>query len=231
MATWHPGHPMPSAPLRRSFVHPVALGCAALMLLASCHGSGKHASTTSAVPATDAKGAPVSLSLSLGSLKVQAAGAPRPFDRRTAQSIRKLVNEYIATGIARPLFTGSSATGLVGYFTPTLLARVGPKGRDRAALTDERAPVITSVTKTIKGPLNLVALEDHGRIVMIGAQFSISVRGTTDQGPLTVTRLGNLVLEPNSHKIWYISGYSVIVRRENGGSSTTQKATTTTAAP
>jgi hypothetical protein len=221
---------MSFSPGRRSFIHPVALGCAALML-ASCHGSSRHAATK-AVPATDAKGAPrVSLSLGLGSLTVQAAGTPRPFDRRTAQSIRTLVNEYIATGVARPLFTGSAATGLVGYFTPTLLARVGLKGRDRAALTDERAPVITSVTKTVRAPLNLVALEDHGRIVMIGAQFSFSVQGTTDQGPLTVTRLGNLVFEPDSHKIWHISGYNVIVRRDDGGSSTTQKATTTTAAP
>ncbi|HEY5014581.1 MAG TPA: hypothetical protein VIK61_17990 [Acidimicrobiia bacterium] len=221
-----------SSPLRK-FASPFALACAALLVLASCHGSSANRSTTSGVPATDAKGAPtVSLALSLGSRQVQPAGLPlRPFDAATANAIRNLVNKYIATGIARPLFTGSPATGLVGFFASSLANRVGVRGRDRAALSDESTPKIIAVTKTVKQPLNLVALEDHGKLVMIGAQFSLSVTGTTDQGPLTVSRVGNLVFEPNSHKTWFISGYSLIVRRDNGGTTTTLKATTTTAAP
>jgi hypothetical protein len=217
----------------RKFVSPVALACAALLVLASCHGSSKHGSTSSGVPATDAKGSPrVSLSLSLGSRQVQPAGTPvRPFDAATASAIRNLVNKYIATGIARPLFTGNPATGLVQFFTPSLADRVGVRGHDRAALSDEKTPKILTVTKTVKQPLNLVALEDHGKLVMIGAQFSLSVTGTTDQGPLTISRIGNLVFAPNSRKIWYISGYNLIVRRDNAGSTTTLKATTTTAAP
>lgn len=224
---------MRSSPPRRKLASPIALACAALLVLASCHGSSKHGSTTSGVPATDAKGTPtVSLALSLGSRQVLPAGLPlRPFDAATANAIRNLVNKYIATGIARPLFTGSAATGLVGFFTPALASRVGARGRDRAALSDENTPKILTVTKTVKQPLNLVALEDHGKLVMIGAQFSLSVTGTTDQGPLTVSRIGNLVFEPNSRKTWYISGYSLIVRRDNGGTTTTLKATTTTAAP
>jgi hypothetical protein len=221
---------MSSSPPRRSFVYPVALACAALVLLAACHGSGKHASSSTGAPSTTAKEAPVSLSLKLGTLRVQAAGAPRPFNVITARSIQTLVNNYIATGIAHPLLAGGLSSGLVRYFTPTLAARVGPKGHDRAALSDERTPRI-KVTKTVKQPLNLVALEDHGKIVMIGAQFSLSVRGTTEQGPLTVTRIGNFVFERNPQQIWIITGYNIIVRRETGGSSTTLKATTTTAAP
>ena len=224
---------MRSSTPRRKLASPVAFACVALLVLASCHGSSKQGSTTSGVPATDAKGAPrVSLSLRLGARNVMPAGLPlRPFDAATASAIRDLVNKYIATGIARPLFTGSPATGLVRFFTPSLANRVGLKGRDRPALSDEKTPKILVVTKTVKQPLNLVALEDHGKFVMIGAQFSLSVTGTTDQGPLTVTRIGNLVFEPNSRKIWYISGYSLIVRRDNGGTTTTLKATTTTAAP
>jgi hypothetical protein len=207
--------------------------CAALVLT-SCHGSSKKPASSgapsSAVPSTDAKGKPkVSLALSLGKRDVQAAGAPRPFDVATATKIRKLVNDYIAVGIARPLFTGATAGGLVRYFSPTLIKRAGPKGHDRAALTDENTPTMTTVTKTVKGRLNLVELQDHGRVMMIGASFVLSVRGETDQGPLAITRYADFVLEHNTHGVWYITGYHVVARRDANGSSTTQKATTTTA--
>ena len=223
---------MSHPPRRRISVYPVALACAALLLLTSCHGSSKHDATTrtSAVPSTNAKGKPgVSLALGLGSRQVQAVGPSRPFDLVTAKKIRKVVNAYISTAITHPLFTGVSATGLVRYFTPNLASRVGTRGHDRAALTDEHAPVITSVNQTVKRPLDLVALEVHGQIVMIGAQFALTVKGMTDQGPLTVSRVGNFVFEADAAKHWHITGYDIIVRRDNTRASTTQKATTTTA--
>jgi hypothetical protein len=219
---------------RKRLVYPVAFACVAVLLLTSCHSSSKNSSTTgsSAVPSTDAKGKPrVSLALQLGALSVQATNAPKPFDPAVAKSILKLVNNYIGLAITRPLFTGLPATGLVRDFSSTLASRVGPKGHDRGALTDERAPVITEVTSTEKQPLKLVGLEDNGRLVMIGAQFGLTVKGTTAQGPLTVARVGNFVFEADAAHHWYISGYDLIVRRDTSASTTTTKATTTTAAP
>jgi hypothetical protein len=215
---------------RSGLVYVVALGCIAAMLLASCHGSDKRSTTTTAVPSTDAKHRPrVSLALKLGSLEVQAVDPAGGFNRATARTILKLVNSYIASAITRPLFTGSDSSGLARYFAPSLVARVGAKGRDRLALTDEHTPVITAVTKTVKQPLDLVGLQLHGRLLMVGAGFGVAVQGTTVQGPLAVTRIGNLVLEPDSKHAWHITGYSLIVRRTTPKSSTTQKATTTTA--
>jgi hypothetical protein len=214
--------------IRRSSV---ALIAVAALLLSACSGGDKKASTTSAVPSTDTKGKPnVSLALQLGSLQVQAVDAAKPFDRPTAQKIQKVVNDYINTGVARPLFTGALSAGLVRYFTPALAPRVGTKGRDRLALTDEHEPVITSVTSVDKQPLILTGLQLHGRFIMIGARFGITVKGTTDQGPLSISRIGNLVFEPDAKHEWHISGYNLIVNRDTSTSSTTAKATTTTAA-
>jgi hypothetical protein len=213
-------------------VFSVALITAAL-LLASCHGSSKQATATSntGAPTTDAKGKPVvSVTLKLGSLQVQAAGTALPFNATVAKTVLALMNKYVSRAITHPLFTGQSATGVSAYFSPTLLPRIGPKGVDRAALTDEHEPVITNLTKAVKEPLALVALEDHGRTVMIGAQFGLVMEGSTAQGPLTVSRLGNFVFEPNAHGTWLITGYEISVRRTNGSTTTTQKATTTTAA-
>ncbi len=216
---------------RKHFAGPVALACVAVMLLVSCSGSKKHASTSSTVPSTNAQGKPVSLALHLGSLTVQSSGTSVPFSRSVASSIRDLINKYIAAGITKPLFTGSSVSAMSAYFSPALASRVGPKGRDFAALSDQGVPVITTVTSAAKGPLVLTGLEDKGRLVMVGGQFALTIKGTTAQGPLTVSRIGNFVFEPNAKKQWHITGYDLVVNRANGDSSTSQTATTTTAKP
>jgi hypothetical protein len=222
---------MSPSPRRSSLVSVVALGCVAAMTLASCSSDKHSATTSSAVPSTDAKHQPrVSLALQLGSLDVQAVDTAKPFDRTAAKTILKLTNAYIDNAITRPLFTGSDSAGLAKYFLPSLVSRVGAKGRDRTALTDEHAPVITSVTRTVKQRLDLTSLQLHGRLLMVGGLFGVSVQGTTAQGPLVVSRIGHLVYERDSKNNWRISGYTLIVRRATDTASTTQKATTTTAA-
>lgn len=217
----------PSSQRRSRF--PVALACVAVMLFASCHGSDKRATPTS-VATTDAKGEPqVSLALELGSRGVQAVGTPKRFDPATAKKILKLVNAYIASGIARPLFTGANAKNLESYFAKSLKKRLGPKRKDRAALTDENSPVLTTVSKTVKQPLVLVGLQNRGQLVMIGARFGLAVKGSTEQGPLSISRVGNFVFEPDSKHVWHITGYTIIVQRDDGTSSKKAKATTTTA--
>jgi hypothetical protein len=212
----------------------VALACAAALLVASCHGSDKKAA-----PTTKAKAAPttaaepgVSLAFKLAPLQVQSTDTARPFSTHTAKEILRLVNAYTARAVARPLFTGADSTGLVGYFLPSLASRVGAKGRDRAALTDEHTPVMTSGRKADKRKLVLVGLQTHGDIVMIAARFGLTVKGETEQGPLTVTRFGDLLFEKDARHRWRISGYSVLVRRDTkrASTTTTAEATTTTVA-
>ena len=221
--------PSPHRNRRRAFV---ALVGVTALLLGSCHGSDKKATArTTEVPATDAKGKPrVSLAFALGAREVHSVDPPKPFDLPLARKIQKLVNDYFATGVARPLFTGSLSAGLVRYFSPALATRVGTKGRDRPALTDENEPVMTDVTGVDKQPLALVGLQLHGLMVMIGARFALTVKGETEQGLLSISRVGNLLLEPDAKKQWHITGYTVIVNRDTPTSSTTTKASTTTVA-
>jgi hypothetical protein len=207
----------------------VALVAAAL-LLASCHGSNKKATTTSGTPSTDAHGKPVSLALHVGTRNVQAVGRVRLMSAQQAAGMLTLVNRYVANSITAPLVSGKTAPALLPSFSPALATRVAPKSRDRAVLTDEDVPVVTSITKAVKRPVNLVALEQNGVFLMIGASFSLTVTGPTDQGPLTVRRVGNFVLEPDARRHWHITGYSIVVQRNLAGTTTTTRATTTTAA-
>src|SRR5436190_1897936 len=122
---------MPSTPLRIRLLSSVALVAVAALTLGACSHSDKKATTTSAVPSTDAKGKP----------KVSLAFA-------------------------------------------------------------------------------------------LGARIGLTVKGTTDQGPLSVSRIGNLVFEPDAQNHWHITGYNLVVNRDTSTASTTTtaKATTTTAA-
>jgi hypothetical protein len=219
---------------RKRLSVPVALACVAIVLLAACSGSKKHA-TTSTVPSTDAKGnTDVSLAMALGPASIQAAGKFTPFSHTVAAAVQLLVNKYIDAGITKPLFTGAAASGMSASFAPTLASRIGPKGHDLAALSDQGVPVMTAVTSTVKKPLKLVGLEDRsGRLVMVGAGFVLTVKGTTAQGPLTISRVGNFVFEPDTKNVWHISGYDIITRRDNNqtSTSTSAQATTTTVKP
>ena len=222
---------MSPAPRRPGPFSVVAFVCVAALLSANCHGADKKKVTASSVPTTDAKGqAKVSLALHLGRLSVLAVDTAKPFDRATAKKILQLVNGYIADGMTKPLFTGAASRSLATFFAPSLASRIGTKARDRTALTDEHVPPLTSVTKTVEKPLALSGLQRGGRLLMIGAQLAISVKGATADGPLAVSRIGNLVFEPDAKNHWHITGYTIVVQRATGTSATSQKATTTTAA-
>jgi hypothetical protein len=223
---------MPPPFLRRARRCVVAL-LAATLVLASCHGSSKQASkpTSTGAPTTDTRGHTVSLALRLGRVDVQAVGAVHPFTAQQKAGFLALVNRYVASAIATPLLSGHSAGPLLASFAPSLIGRVGPKGHDRAALSDEHQPVVTSVTKTVKQPLNLVVLEQNGAVLMVGGQFGLSVQGATDQGTLTESRAGNFIFERDAKQHWHITGYTIVVRRDVSGTTTTTRATTTTVAP
>ena len=231
VATWVDMSPSPS---RKRLGFPVALACIAIVFLAACHGSSKHAAT-STVPSTDSTGKPdVSLALAVGPRSIEAAGTAKPFSNTVAITVQSLVNKYIDAGITKPLFTGAPATGMSAFFAPTLASRVGPKGHDFVALSDQGVPVMTAVTSTAKKPLKLVGLEDRsGRLVMVGGAFALTVRGTSAQGPLRISRVGNFVFEPDTKNVWHITGYDIVVSRDNSqtSTSTSAHATTTTVKP
>jgi hypothetical protein len=206
----------------------VALACAALVL-ASCHGSSKKATPTTGTPTTDKHGkVAVSLALRRGRVDIQAVGPVHPYTKPQQQVILNLVNRYIANAITTPLVTGHPAGPLLGSFSPTLAGRIGPKGKDRAALADVGVPVLTSVTKTTKQPLNLTVLQQNGTVLMVGGQFSLTVKGGTAQGALTIVRAGTFLFEPDARRHWHITGYTIVVRRDVAGTTTTTRAATTT---
>lgn len=219
-------------PRRPGVLSVVALVCVSALVAANCHGSdNKKTVTPSTVPTTDTKGKPnVSLALKLGSLSVLSADTAKRFDPGTAKQILALVNAYVADSMTKPLFTGSAVPAAGAYFAPSLRSRIKPKSHDRAALTDENVPVLTSVSKTVEKPLALSGLQQRGRLLMIGAQLAISVKGATADGPLAISRVGNLVFEPDAKHKWHITGYTLVVQRDAGTTSTTQRATTTTVA-
>lgn len=218
-------------PRRPGVLSVVALVCVSALVVANCHGSDKKKGTPSTVPTTDTKGKPnVSLALKLGTLSVLSADTAKPFDPATAKQILKLVNDYITDSMTKPLFTGSDAPAAGAYFAPGLRSRIKPKSHDRAALTDENVPVVTSVSKTVEKPLALSGLQQGGRLLMIGAQLAVSVKGETEDGPLAISRVGSFVFEPDAKHTWHITGYTLVVQRDAGATSTTQKATTTTVA-
>ena len=199
------------------------------MVLASCHGSSKKAATTTGTPTTDKHGkVVVSLALRVGRVDVQAVGPVRRFTKPQQDGILMLVNKYIADAITTPLVTGHSAGPLLASFSPALASRVGPKGKDRAALADVGVPVLTSVTQTTKQPFNLTVLQQNGTVLMVGGQFGLTVQGETDQGALTIVRAGTLLFEPDAHRHWKITGYTMVVRRNLAGATTTSTAAKTT---
>jgi len=217
--------------IRRTRRASVALLTAAV-LLAGCHGSSKHASTTTgkATPTTAHGKVTLSLALRLGRLDVQAVGLPHPYTVPQRLVILRLVNHYIRNAITDPLVTGRRAAPLLASFTPALAAHIGPRRPDRAVLTDEGVPLLTSVTKTVKQPLNIAVLQQNGTNLMVGAQFAVTVQGKTRQGPLTVTRAGSFIFESDARHRWHITGYTIVVRRSLAGTTTTKRATTTTVA-
>jgi hypothetical protein len=219
--------------LRRVRRASVALVCAAL-LLASCHSAAKRTSSTKGTPTTDRHGkVSLSLALRIGSVDVQAVGPVKPYTSAQRRAILGLVNRYVANAITNPLVAGTRATPLLASFSPALLGRVGPKGHDRAALTDTGLPKLTSVTKTVKRPLKLSVLEQRGTPIMVSTSFDLSVQGETDDGALTIARAGTFLFQPDAKNHWHISGYTILVRRNLAGTTTTTtaKTTTTTAAP
>jgi hypothetical protein len=198
------------------------------MLLASCHSAAKHTASTKGTPTTDQRGkVSLSLALRIGSVDVQAVGTLRPYSSAQRRAILGLVNRYVANAITDPLVAGKAASPLLASFSPALLGRVGPKGHDRAALTDSGLPKLTSVTKTVKQPLKLVVLEQRGTPLMVSTSFGLTVQGATDDGALTITRAGSFLFQPDAKNHWHISGYTIVVRRNLGGTTTTTSAATT----
>ena len=108
-----------------------------------------------------------------------------------------------------------------------MITRVQPDGADRAALTEENLPEIAADLEATARPVDLDALAGpDGAIVMVGAKLSVDVRTETADGPLSIRRVGTLILEPGTEGEWQITGYDVEVRRTSDDGSTTTTAST-----
>ena len=200
------GRPVPSRSSSAAFrVGPASClssrsSVSSALLVANCHGSDKKKVTPSTVPTTDTKGKPnVSLALKLGSLSVLAADTAKPFDPATAKQILKLVNDYIADSMTKPLFTGARCAGRRGLLrTEPPFADQAEEPRSRRAHRRERARRSPASRRRSRSRSRSPASSRAGRLLMIGAQLAVSVKGETDDGPLAISRVGYLVFEPDS---------------------------------
>ena len=200
---------------------------AATLALGACSGGGDDDAGSGTTRGGD-KGSPAgSIELRLGATKVAGTGADMGLDDAVARKVLSTVNSYLDAGVVQPLLSGNPSKKLDGYFGLRVLARVKSGGTDRAALTDESVPVATADLDTKAEPVRLDGLAGpDATILMVAAAIDVTVSTKTADGPLTIRRTGDLILEPADDGRWQISGYDIEVRRTQGATSETTSAST-----
>jgi len=213
----------------------IALLITAILAAGACGGGGGTSETagtsdtSDSGPADDAYSG--AIDLKVGGSTVAAAGEGVSLDRAVARKVLATVDGYLDAAVVEPLLSGKRAKDLETHFGLRVFTRVRPDGADRAALTDEGLPDITADLETTADPVDLDALvATDGTVLMVGAHLSLHVRTETAYGPLSISRTGDLILEPTSEGKWQITGYDIEVRRRTAGDSTTTTASTRSAA-
>jgi hypothetical protein len=175
-------------------------------------------------PTTTAE-APIEVAVKLGTTKVVGAGAPHadppPINTKTSTEIIDAVAGYVRAAFIAPL-EGRPAN-LKGLLAMGATARLAKGEHDRAVLTTEGITSVQRAQTRLK-PVDLVGLtEGFGTMPLVSARIEFTAELLTDDGPLTVTHLGELVLAEDEG--WKVVGYEMIVIRDDG----TGNASTTTA--
>ena len=172
-----------------------------------------------------------SLDLEVGAVTVASSGDELPLDSKISKKVLAIVSGYVDDAVIEPLLSGEQAEDLERFFGLRVITRVQPDGADRAALTEENLPEIAADLEATARPVDLDALAGpDGAIVMVGAKLSVDVRTETADGPLSIRRVGTLILEPGTEGEWQITGYDVEGRRTTAdGRRTTRASTESTA--
>ncbi len=208
---------------RSPWVRVVAvLGAAALGLLAACSGGGE--SDDAAVSEeTVEKTVEADVDLTLGEVTVASAGPAVEMPPQIVERIETLVAAYVERATVIPLQTGE-AGDLSELFTP--FAAVSLDGPDHDSLVDDGVGQATADITASAARLNLNGLADQsGNVVLVAASLVLSLETETEEGPLQIVRLGDLVFVPAGFD-WKISSYDMHVQRDGGASSAADDAET-----
>lgn len=188
---------------RLTVVAPLVL----VLVAAACGGGGSDAKSTSA-PSDS------SISLVPGDVRVAAAGAGGTLSDEERDAIISTLDGYVNTATMEPL-RGKPVGDLTAFFTPE--AAPALTGTDRDALVDEGLPTATAKVKGTADPVPLRALADlSGAISLVGATLDITARTANAAGPVTVHRVGEMVLRRDGDT-WKINSYRVVVGRDGAG--------------
>ncbi len=221
---------------RRALVAVVAVLVIALgagLALTSCSGgSGDQGATTT----TKAGAATTKVSIALGDVSADSAGAPVTIAADQSQHVLDALTTYVKGAIVQPLRTGKPATADFGtIFDANTLNSATTT--DRGILLDEGLPKVTGDLTVTAAPVTLVGLGDQsGNLNLITAALLVDTTGATKVkgAPLHIVRRGDFTLQPDGTGAWKITAYNVLVTRDGADLSpttTSGAATTTGAAP
>jgi hypothetical protein len=191
---------------RNAGIAAVALG--AVVLTASCGGGGSKAAATTRAPSDS------SINLVPGAVRVAAAGGGGAISDEERDAIMATLDGYVNTATMEPL-RGKPVGDLTGYFTPEAAAAL--TGTNRDALVDEGFQPATRTVKGTAQPVPLTALADPaGAINLVGVTLDVTTTTANAAGPVTVHRVGEMVLRRDGNT-WKINSYRIVVGRNGAG--------------
>jgi hypothetical protein len=191
----------------------LALVLTGAVVLAGCSGGGGSGGGSDDGEAAPAEPPPVAadVGFSIGSVRVESAGPPVELPAPVVEQVTGLVDAYVQRATVDPLM-GRDTDGVTELFTPFAAAAL--EGPDRASLVDEGVGRATKDITAKTATVNLDGLADQaGNVVLVAATVALDVETATDEGPVRIARLGDLVLVPEGFE-WKIGGYDLAVERE-----------------
>ena len=182
-------------------------------------------------PVGAARGPKAVVKIAPGDTTVYATGGgPDALPGEVTTGVMAAIDAYLADAAARPLQKGrpGDEARLATVLSPAVMARLA--GTDRAVLVDEGLPKATGTVKVMAKPVVLTGLADgSGKVVVVTAGLAATTRTRTAKGPVTITRTGDLVLQPDNGA-WKIVGYALTVDRAGKGLGTAAPAVPSTPA-
>ncbi|MGZ4794753.1 MAG: hypothetical protein ACXVLO_08640 [Acidimicrobiia bacterium] len=201
----------------------VAVGGAALLVVAGCSsaGSSKSGSTSTSAPAANVKA-------KAGIVDVVSAGAPKDLAGADRTAVLTGTADYVTAATIDPI-ERKKGTALSELFVASAASAL--TGPERDALTDTDVPPATGKVDATLAPVNVRGLADpSGAIDLVGTTVDLTVRATGARGPYTIHRTGELMFQRDGGA-WKILGFKLAVTRDGVGlegstTSTTAKAST-----
>ncbi len=202
----------------------VVIAIVVVFLVAGSGGGNDQASPT--VPVTAKKD---NVSLPLGDVSADSAGAPVTVTPEQSQQVMDVLGDYVKEATVQPLRSGAPATGdFATVFDAGTLAQATTT--DRGVVLDEGLPEVTGTLDVSAQPITLVGLGDqNGNLNLVSAAVLLDVKGKTavKGGPLHIVRRADFVLAPDGTGAWKVTSYNMVVTRAGAGLDAT---TTTTGA-